>query len=291
MGFVKIAEQGFRRSSSMDEKGVRKYTQIFQVFTDNPQMDSQLVRDAPGIPNLFDSYASNTGFDTDALCIAKEARENSENHYQWEVECHFSSAAGDVDQAEENPLDRPSLRKWTRENFKRPAEVDLDSFYVVNSAWDPFDPPPELDAHIRVLTITRNETDFDPQGLEQYSYAINKEDFFGYTPGQARMDPIDAEEAWENGTEFWKVTYTIRFRTDRADPWNLHPLDQGTRYSDGTHQITPYDKAGQPPSRPFLLDGNGNKLAVNTSAVYLNFRVYPTVSFIPLKLEQYSPPW
>ena len=40
---------------------------------------------------------------------------------------------------------------------------------MVNSAFMPFDPPPEKDQAIRVLTITRNEESFDPAAMDEWS--------------------------------------------------------------------------------------------------------------------------
>lgn len=285
MAIVRVDEIPGARKCSIDEKGVRTYMRVWQVVTNTMLSDSVVARDAPGVPAMFDFYLSDFAVDHDALVVHKEASEDSENPFLWHVNVEYSSAAGDPDQGKENPLDRPPIYKWTTEEARRPAEVDLDGLPVKNSAGMAFDPPPEYDVGFRVLTITRNEAEFDPAALDEYMFKVNSEAFFDYDPGMARMQPIEGEESFENGVEFWKVTYIIKFRTD-DNGWKLNPLDQGPCVLVGGKLVVAQDERGQPYNGPVLLNGIGEQLATDIEdPVYLHFRVYDSADFTALNLE------
>ena len=293
MSIISVKEAGDRRMASMDDKGVRKYMRMFRVVTDSPLMDSLNARDAPGVPSMFDQYSTDTGADSDALVQSKEAREMPDNPFLWEVDVHYSSDCDDPTEGIENPLDRPPLYKWSTEIVRVPAGAwndgeDLLGFKICNSVGAPFDPPPEIEIAHRVLTITRNEDDFDPIFLDQFAFCLNADDFLGYEAGQGRMDPAEGEETFEGGTRFFKVTYTIRFRT-LPYSWYLRPADISWVEPDGNGGLrTILDTGGTALSRPIFFDGAGNRNNPQPGTpFYFDFQVYPFIDFGELDLETY----
>ena len=291
MGIVSVKEAPDRRSATMDEKGVRKYSRMFRVVTDSPLVDSQTVLNAPGLPSLFDSYSTDTGFDSDALLKNGEAREMADNPFLWEVDLHYSSDATDPTQGVEEPTDRPALYKWTNEIVRIPAGAftdgeDLNGDKIQNSAGAPFDPPAEMEIAHRVLTITRNEEDFDPTVEDAYAFTTNEDEFMGYDAGQARMEPIEAEEAFEGAVRFWKKTYVIKFKTPPFD-WQFRPLDQSLVEPDGSGGLKAIiDKNGSAVSTPVLFDGAGSKIdPLTEDPFYFDFQLYEEKDWSPLNLE------
>jgi len=307
MTILSVAEMGERRTSATEENGERKYTRIFLVITNDAREDSSTVKDAEGIPAMFDAYSIDAFtndedepeagvFDPKALVKDKVARETLDNPFRWEVDVNYSSRARRPSLGAEDPLQRPAVYKWSTETIRLPVEKTIDGNFPRNSAGDPFDPPIEQDAAQRVLTITRNEASFDPGDLDQYSFTTNATSFFDYDPGAARMEPINGDEHFEADASFWVVTYVIKFRDrpdiDPADQWSSRPLDRGLREIDDLGNSDPIeDKGGRQVSVPVPLDGDGAKLdPVDTSSmVYLNFVIYEPVDWTPLDLESDYP--
>lgn len=283
---------GSRRTASIDEKGVRKYTRIFLIITDDPVTDAGTVRDAPGTPEMFDSYEVPTNtlgteffVDDGATLGEKRPIEDQENPFRWELECNYSSTTGRPGDGEEDPMDRPATYDWDYDVAKEPVTQDIDGRAILNSADMAYDPPPEKDVAYDVLTIERNEDDFDPELAAEYAFAINLDSFMGYDPGQARMRPIKAKSQYENGQEFKKVTYVIDFREGK-DPWHLAPLDQGPCENIDGKLVVMTDKNGQPLNGPALLNGDGRKLNIEIQdPVYGDHKIYNEKIFATLDLE------
>ncbi len=137
----------------------------------------------------------------------------------------------------------------------------------------------------RVLTITRNEEDFDPTAEDVYAFTLNQDEIFGYDPGQGRLEPIEAEEAYEGAKRFWKKTYVIKFRTRPFD-WHYRPLDQSLVEPDGSGGLRPILKDGMAISTPLLFDGNGNKIdPLTEDPFYFDFQLYQEKDWSALDLE------
>jgi hypothetical protein len=272
MSIYKVGEMGERRTAAMDEKGVRTYT----------------ARDHADVPDMFDSYVTDTSIDTQALVISKSARETPDNPFRWEVEVNYSSAAEDPEQAAENPLDRPAIYKWTSEASKDPLQEDTEGNAVTNSADMPFDPLPEVDVANRILTIVRNEETFDPDDKDQYTYTLNQNEIFNQPAGQGRLEPIEGEEQFENGIKFWRVTYTIKFRK-QPKTWQIWLLDQGPCELIDDEWVKVIDKNGTEVG-VVNLDGEGRKIdPAEDDPTYFGFYGYEEADWDPLDLESDYP--
>lgn len=287
LGFVKIAEIGGKRQCTIDANGVRKYTRVWLVTTDDRQVDSNNVQAAPGIPNMFDFYQTSSSVDTQALVNEKSAREDGENPYKWEVQVDYSSDCPNPVYGVEDPtLDDPKF-VWEVEELKEVVEMSLDTppLKIANSAGQPFDPPPEKDVMERKLIVTRNEATWDPSTEDVYAYSTNTESFAGYAPGEGRMQPIKAEEAFGAGKVYWKKTYEFRFRK-APRTWTIRPLDHGPCILGPDGNPMTYHGMDGAATGSILLNGLGQRLdPAISNPFYFDFKVYNAVDWTPLGIN------
>jgi hypothetical protein len=276
------------RQGSVDTKNVRNYTRTFRVITDSMVDGPFQVTDIPPpFPSIFSFYSDPAGgIDLGAFCTKITPRQTDEP-FVWIVTCEFSSKVDNPEQAQagdtdKDPLTRPSVVKWSMAKFQRVLDRDVNDDPIVNSAGERFDPPIEIDDSRPVLSITRNEPTIDPANIVAYQDAVNTDTFFGCDPGTAKIDSIEAESAFENGTFYWKVSYTIHFR---REGWDVQPLDQGYHHLiAGVPTVNRDPQSGNPYPAPRLLDGSGNLLGTGADPVFLDFEAYKEMPFAPLAL-------
>jgi hypothetical protein len=302
MAVVSCDEMGNKREASLDSKGQRRYMRIFVVITDDPCTSAGDVGNAAGLPLMFDplrvpnNLASTTFFVDDGARVSEiRPREDNENPFRWEVEVHYDSNCPDADQGTPDPLNRAAVYTWSNEIAEEALVWDEDGNPILNSAAMPFNPPPTRPVSYDVLTVERYEQDY-PANAADYAFATNIDAFYGYEPGQARMDPITATPVMENAEDVFKVKYVIRFRSPNSVPgddpagnprlpWNYQPLDHGPCAIKNGTWVNCNDSRGRQLS-DVLLDGHGNQLANPgpSNAVYMNFRIYKQAIFASLNL-------
>lgn len=255
----------------------REYLRYFRVRTTSKLDGPATVGGATGLPELYDSYETDTESDDTASVISIEPRE--EDKCIWTVEVRYSTETGDEAKSADNPLSRPTEISFSSQKYTRPlvrawgtgkittinveGEEQLYSTSalttaVINSAGEAFDPPIEMDDSRPTLTFTRNEGGFDTLLPATYQDAVNSDSFFGYNPLTVKCSRISAVSTFESGFSYWKVTYEfeINFNT-----WRFMPLDQGTRYKDANGKVqNAFDRNGAPVSKPILLNGAGRPL-------------------------------
>ena len=272
------------RESTGDWQYNRTHTRSWRVETNDRDDDGFVVfvdgTDATPdpLPVVYEPHP------TDPQSFAKSATcrpDSGSAGKTWIVTVTYDNKV-ELDQGGDGaPETDPTLRapkvSWSGAKFSKRVNKDRDGNAVLNSARQPFDPPPERDMSRRVLTITRIEADYDDSVAEDYEDAVNSDTFYGRAPGKAKMDSITAHRHYENGTKYWEVTYVIHFS---KDGWQLEGLDIGNKYMDADGAIWPTDGNVKK-----LLDGEGGLLADDEDAVYLPFDVYPEMAFASLNLE------
>jgi hypothetical protein len=279
-----VTEKFDGRDHSVSDKGVRTYTRVFEATTNSNYTGPVAVRAALftefGIERGA-AYSTDTESDTGCLCKKITPRQ-SDNPKVWEIRVEYDS---ETDDEEENPLDRPAVYAWSFQPATRAVWKDIDGHGILNSAGQYFDPPIEIDDSRPVLTVTRNEADFDPALAISYQDAVNDSDFLGFDAGQAKVANISATSQFENDVAYWQVQYEFHFR---REGWELQILDQGRYAKVGGKlvRIPEYDSAGNaiPNSHvadPVPLDGNGARLDSPTPATveFLPFTVYEEKDF------------
>lgn len=186
-----------------------------------------------------------------------------------------------------SPIDEPAEITWGFASSQEPIDADINGNPICNAADEPFDTPTTRDIDDLVLTISRNEATVNPLTMLAYQGAVNSDQFGFANAGQARLTRITAEAQTLNDFTYWRVRYEIQFR---ADGWRKRIRNEGFRERTGTdangrpiyRQIT--DDAGNPLSKPILLDAAGRRLADGQPPVWLYFDVYPSLPFATLGL-------
>lgn len=160
---------------------------------------------------------------------------------------------------------------------------------VSNSAKDEFDPAPEKEINRVAAVITKNyaESVIDYSIVNDWQNAVNTQTYLSAMPGTLKLGISISGPLSRTGVAYRAVT----FRMDhRVEGWDEYLLDAGYNriYREVVGDPTTWtrrpivDEAGNPKSRPELLDGNGNVLtpvlsagaSTKTVAVFRVYRPY-----------------
>lgn len=279
------------RRASISKDGERTYERTFVVTVNSQKDDPAIALTAPGIPPRYSGYFTSTKVDLGALVTDLQVRNRSGSPYHIDVEVKYSSKREDSEEdQQENPVLRPPKIRWSFETVQVPILGTRDqrgatesySLAVVNSAGEPFDPPPTRDESRPVCTITRFEATFSPRVAVDYQDAVN-EDFFGggIEPRQAKMRSISAEWVFENDVEVAQVTYVIAFK---RDTWDIRLLNYGSHYlnSTSTTDYSRFERGGV--AYLGLLDDQGLKLASTDRPTYKTISAEKLRNFSSLNL-------
>lgn len=294
--------------------GRRNFVRTFQVKTTNPLHGPNEICQANNLPTPFEGYDAHDINDLDrlAVCISLEAKLHPEseddNRFWWIVTANYSTETppegipdltlygSSLEGSQNNPWEEPPLIRWESETIQRAYATDLNGVPFLNSAKQPFSPPPTFEFSRRIMVLIRNQRTFDIEVVRDYDWAVNSDLFMGiYIPGRVQCFPINAEMVSRGSLSFWRVTYRLRFASLVWDPvlgemdWeSFQPkiLDAGmcTLASDplapNFEYPVPILKRGFPTSQPVLLDGTGQELnPVTDNPVYLEFEVYKSMPF------------
>lgn len=241
----------------------------------NSQSDTEVTVLTDGnCPNVGSTHPRVSG-----LYLVSRTASNSNPWKGWTVELSYSSK---VEMAED-PLNDPVRISWGTEQFQRPLVFDKDGDAVVNSAGDPFDPPPMIDDSRRTVTIRKNVATV-PTYISSYQDTVNSDQFaidgFTVAIGKAKIQTISVSEVQtRNGTDYREVTITMHIQ---KNGWNVEPLDAGFREISGSGRIQILNLDGEEPTSPVPLDGAGAALANPTvsTCVFLDFEAYETAAYI-----------
>jgi hypothetical protein len=239
---------------------------------------------ASGIPAIYSTYRRNAITIQGLICTSIKPKQRKDAPLFWDVVAHYDWVCVNVSRNGGNYQNDPV--DWTPKisgdfvKYQVPCNQDIHGNPIVCSAGDPYDPPFMMDAHRFQLKITRYETSTNAQTALTYQDAVNSDTFWGVSPGYAKIIGIAPELAPIQSYVYWKVTYTIEFR---SDGWNLKPLDKGLRClidDDGNPSTNPDDPDltiieitdgnNIPVKTPVPLDGLGNELTDGSTGV-----VYP----------------
>jgi hypothetical protein len=283
MPIVSVKEQFSGRDTSQSVKRERTYKRVFHVLTDDPRTGGFAVRAALGI-QIGEPYQLGTPGpdlwaegDTGSFATSIRASVSSEDGLTWTAEVDYGPYEPET---AESPLDEPEDVSWDQVTFEIPVDYDANGTAILNSAGDPYDPPVMIEDDRPVLTIVRNELEYNSDLSDLYRGSVNASAFFGKAPGTVKCMPMRAQRLWSpnlniNEGYYWKVTYT--FHVNR-DGWKRKLLDQGYQeLVSGVRKKILVD--GLPASQPQLLNGSGLKLAVGSDPVYKEFTVHKPRDF------------
>lgn len=286
MQVISVDEIFEGRQSSQDQLWKRTYTRIFRVVTDDPHVGSGAVRAA--VPVAIGMKYS-TGYETDfgAYCQKITATQESVGDGKsWLVTCEYGPY--DSTQWPENPLDRQPEISWEYQQYQEVASEDINGDSIVNSAGDPFDPPIMKDFSRPILTLVRNESNFDPLLAYNNRDKVNSNSFFGADAGQVKCQSITPRRVFNQDIGwYWTVTYQFIFN-DKG--WKPQIYDMGFRQldpSDDTKRIEITDEHGQRISSPWPLDENGQPLAPGDKPATIEFEIYESIDFSVFNFDSF----
>lgn len=166
-------------------------------------------------------------------------------------------------EALEDPLSVRRTLQYDYQPYEKIFEKDVENKAVLNSAKDPFDPPPLIDDSRPVLVITRNEGTYDEAIVRAYKDRINVATFRGNPPRTVKCNAIKGREIWSprvpyNDGIYYEVTYEFAIR---PEGWDMRLLDCGYRAIDpATDKKTLISiDDGTTVTVPVPLDGMGQK--------------------------------
>jgi hypothetical protein len=178
-------------------------------------------------------------------------------------------------EASDNPLDEPPQLDWQFTAYERPVDQDTSGNPIVNTAGDPFDPPPMRDDSRPVLVITRNELTFNPATSWEYRDTLNNAAFYGAPTGTVKLKSrvgTQVQSRLVAGGSYWRVTYTFEFN---ADGWAKTILNAGYRQL-ASGALTQVFINNQPATSPVLLNAAG---ALTITPYFRTFAVYASKNF------------
>lgn len=280
MAIVSINERFQDRTGTETLQELRS-TRVFLIVTDSKYDDDATILASPSVVQLGATHPNNVNM----WCRSRTCAQFEGSTY-WLLTCEYSNR---IEISSSDPADDAAEITWTTEQFQIVAEKDRNGEGVLNSAGDPFDPPPMRDFSRRVVTIRKNVQSV-PSWILDYEDAVNSAPFTvgGLTIGaeKAKMQRVDIGPAQiRNNITYYPLTFELHLS---RDGWDLKPLDQGFRELDGSGDLqqilNPSDK--EPVTQPALLDASGHAIVNPTpsDAVYLSYNVYETRDFNILPL-------
>ena len=312
MGFRWVTELFEGREGGLRDGLQRSYTRRFQVMTDDKRIGPLEIVFAPGIPRLYSSYVSFDTHEVDFFAICRDIKptQDPNDWYLWTVVCTYDTQSssefgnnagqpGTIGQpgtgggsgASGDPTQEPPTVSWTTEirevAFVRQANAAETP--ILNSAKQPFDPPPTKEVGFDVLRYSRNEATFDRADKAQYRFKMNDSDFLGAEASKVLCRPITADQRYIGPFKFWRVNYEFWFKEDGVG-WFEVFLDQGLCQLDWLDNIVAIvDAKGNPVTQPQLLkDGVPlSKADIEDPLIgpqYIAAQKYGEIDFSPLNI-------
>lgn len=265
-------------------------TREFLVKTDDAADGAWQVRLATDVPRLYDPHPENTA------ARARDINAAPEQNFPllWRVRVNYATGVAGSPSSSENPLDKPKQRSWSwvpiTEVFERAYDASGNlTVPVQNSAQMPLVPALEDESYLPMLTIVRNEANYDVGLVFAYQATLNADTFYTAPPGTVKFLGGPATEVPDAPFTYWQVTYQFLFRKDGFTKYipdmGFYELVPGI----GWREITTTDPVTAKRTTtkitvPSYLNGAG-RTALPGQYVYLPFNLNKRVPFAPLNLE------
>ena len=171
------------RSLNWNLQSGRSYQRRFRVLTDSQDDGPVVVMSALGLaygdrynPSYNSSEADLFAYNNSITCDAA-----GDDGIEWIVTANYSwydplQAGGGQNQ---NPLLMPIEVSWDMRDLEAALDRDIDGNPILNTAFDPYDPPLMTDDTRLTMTIVRNEAAFNLGWVLTYKGAIATDPFAG----------------------------------------------------------------------------------------------------------------
>lgn len=285
MGVVWVKEKPLGRTSKQGADWKRTYSRSFLVKA-TKDLGSKSVREGVGVAigatYSFGSEADSGAFANDVTVTCSKA---SKSYYYWDATVEY----GPIDPSVRplNPLDEQPRVTWGWAQFQEAVTQDRDGNPILNTAFDPFDPPISKDQSRPILGLVRNEANFDQDLADSLRDTVNDASWWGAAAGKVKLRSISANRTYnaDAGGWYWEVSYEFQFN---RDGWNSKPLNAGFRQlnaaGDAQEQIY---RDGNPVSSPVPLGTDGRALSPSGTPIFMDFPVYSESDFSLLNFDAF----
>ena len=291
-----------------DANGDFSTSRKFQVKTTANETGFDVLKLA-GIPATNEQHPDNAN-----LYCSNRIATPVENGEVWEVECSYSppdqsGGGGAVPPGGIYPWDLPPYDiNFSNIGLNRVLTKSYDSGDlqfaptkdVLNSAYDPFDPPLEYVKHNMIMAFSYDLQTFNVNNIINFQSTLNKNQIpvIDYTipAGQGKLNQISAvvKEVKDTDGSLLYTYYTISVKIEIAEDHNMKTLDagfyaldpNGIRYEIKLDQNGVLGNDGEVITEPALLDGSGNVQQPGSSGVYLPFNPYFAKDWTDLSLPE-----
>jgi hypothetical protein len=323
----------------------REYVRNFLVIVRRKGMSAIDVCSAPLLPLPGSFYVTADGLEYDLLAraykfSAKQRYDDEAKWDHWVATVEYStkwrspdgtnkigwpSKSGKDGGASNDPTLEPIEISYDFQEGHYSPQRDLDGELYASSAGQMFAPAPQFPGGNSVVTITRNERDFNIVKQNIYAYVVN-DSRFGFAPRDCVMClPPIGKLSNKGPIDYHRVTYKLKvgrllsyvFNPDtnqydaEFESWQPRLLDQGTmvleqveavRIDDAEISVTAFKQVdiirdGSKVSKPVLLNGDGREAAVSIDPVtdlpyipptYINYREFRRVDLKELLVRGLS---
>jgi hypothetical protein len=269
------------------------------------------VYNYPEIPKNGEMYEFDGKLIPQFICRGVHATKltDSPDSHWWEVEAKYKWAGApdfdDDDYDDEEPKYDESSVSINSGTIIVPTVARYDYFgkKILNSAGQPFDPPPQYDRRIVTYSISRTEYNNPLKRCLDYGGTVNSKKLWGLDPFTILITEIKASKSIvysgrNQGKTAWNVTYELAVDTavhgqdkDGEDiyGWQTAAIDCGRKtlvsQSNGNYALESIrDGQGLEFDEPQRLDGQGKRLDDGLPDVYLCYMLHPQANLFLLCL-------
>ena len=262
------------RGGSQKYGEVPSYKREFLVRVDTMDTSETAIAQAPGIA-MLSAHPDVAAALLNDVSVTQDG--DSPFHYR------VSLTYGVLEDADENPLDRPDQFNYTGAITSGPAFIHYDAgnnspAVIVNSAGDPLEGLEKELAEWRI-TISGNRADFDKSLAADYLNTINLDTYSGLAPGTVKCQGISGSRKIElvSGSKlvYWEVNVEL---AHRGENWRLKTWDVGFNEIVSTERKKILDADGKEVSQPVALSGGVQKSAGQPPDM-LTFKIYKEKTF------------
>jgi|GEM_PF-5684207 len=321
----------FSASGDMHRSYVRKFrvtTTPDNVVTDQDTLDDTDIIDNANLPRPYSPYFSNwrqfdriatptrndVYADLNALAVETSvSREQQDDSSSWIVTVRFSTDIGERGpdyrvmfggtQSNWNLMnpESPQFRPWLMlpvfeygyQESTVAKQWDRDGKPFLNTAGSPLTPAPTSEVAYPTLTMNRNEREWTPNIVTDWSYAVNQFTFMGFEPGRVQVLPPTAKVAWHGRLKYYKAVWRFRFKPlelvnvldvpDQIVTWQPLFLNAGFYAKNPAnltaHALAIFRGASRVSGQPALLAADGTALSSTGTPTFVRFNTYPTKDF------------
>jgi hypothetical protein len=269
-----------KHSITIDDNGRTGYVRKFIIPCD-PGTTRLVALLAAGMPRWRDVHPEDPNARVSNI-TADYAVESCDTIYEATA-TYSTSTPDEVNNLNrENPIEDPPKYSFKTIRDKRICEKDQNGKVYMNSSKVLFDPPFERQWNRRAITVERNEAVYSTAYADQWQNVINSEPWGAYAARKAMIVSIDANNVFERGMHFWRVTYEIEIN---PEGWQPSLLDRGLHILDADGKPKPIEREGVRLSEPVLLNGSGvESTGTPPTAHYIDFEEYDERPFSDINL-------